>query len=203
MFVDSHCHLDFPDFADADAGRARPHGRGARRRTRCASRSRSRTSRTSSAVAEHAPNLFASVGVHPDSADVREPGGRRARAARRPSEGRRDRRDGPRLLPPRRRGGRRPRVAARTLPHACPRRTTDRQAARDPHARGCRRHAARDARGGRRRGGRRHALLHRDVGRGRGRARPRLPHLAVGHRDVQERDATCRTSRGACRSTAC
>ncbi len=72
MFVDSHCHLDFPEFAD-------------RMPDVLARMDESGVTHALSicvdladfpkvlAVAESRPNLFASVGVHPDHADTREP----------------------------------------------------------------------------------------------------------------------------------
>ena len=82
---------------------------------------------------------------------------------------------------------RRPRMAARALSHAHPRRARSRQAAGDPHARRRRRHARDHARGARGRGGRRHALLHRDVGR---RARPRSTWASTSRSPASSRSRT-------------
>ena len=163
--------------------------------TRCASPSRCRTGPRCTRSRARMPNLYASVGVHPDYAGHAEPT-RDVLVARSPRpEDRRDRRDRARLFP----AHRRPRMAARALSHAHPRRARLRQAARDSHARRRRRHARDHARRARGRGGRRHALLHRDLGRRAARARPRIPHLVLRHRDVQERRRVegCRAARAA------
>ena len=68
MLVDSHCHLDFPDFADDLAGvveRAEAGGIG-RIVTIC---TRVRQHAKVLAVAERFPNVFCSVGTHPHNAD--------------------------------------------------------------------------------------------------------------------------------------
>lgn len=72
MFVDSHCHLDFPDFA----GRM-PEvlGRMAEHRVThalCISVDMAGFPKVL-AVAESAPHLFASAGTHPDHEDTEEP----------------------------------------------------------------------------------------------------------------------------------
>ena len=67
MLVDSHCHLDFPDFAaelDAVVGRARAAGIG-RMVTIC---TRVRKLPQVLAVAEKYPEIFCSVGTHPHNA---------------------------------------------------------------------------------------------------------------------------------------
>ena len=68
MLVDSHCHLDFPDFAgdrDGVVG-ARPGGR----RRRAWSRSRRACEQLDElmAIAERFPDVFCSVGTHPHNA---------------------------------------------------------------------------------------------------------------------------------------
>lgn len=71
MLVDSHCHLDFPDFADerdAVVGRARAAGVGWLL-TICTHLSRFEQVL---AVAEAYPNVWCSVGIHPHEA-AREP----------------------------------------------------------------------------------------------------------------------------------
>jgi len=73
MLVDSHCHLDFPDLAadlprilelmrDNDVGCAMCIGVNLENLPRIL------------ALADEYPHIFASVGVHPESTDVREPG---------------------------------------------------------------------------------------------------------------------------------
>jgi TatD DNase family protein len=67
MLVDSHCHLDFPDFAaelDAVAMRARAAGIG-RMVTIC---TRVRKHAQVLAIAEKFPDVFCSVGTHPHNA---------------------------------------------------------------------------------------------------------------------------------------
>ena len=68
MLVDSHCHLDFPDFADQlddVVGRARAVGVG-RMVTIC---TRVRKFDQVLAVAERYEDIFCSVGTHPHNAD--------------------------------------------------------------------------------------------------------------------------------------
>lgn len=73
MLVDSHCHLDFPDLA-ADLPRIlelmRDNGVG------CAMCIGVNLENLPCilALADEYPHIFASVGVHPESTDVREPG---------------------------------------------------------------------------------------------------------------------------------
>ncbi|MEO8937043.1 MAG: TatD family hydrolase [Burkholderiaceae bacterium] len=72
MFVDSHCHLDFPDFA---ARMPEVLGRMVENRVShalCISVDMPDFPRVL-AVAESAPHLFASVGTHPDYEDTDEP----------------------------------------------------------------------------------------------------------------------------------
>ena len=72
MFVDSHCHLDFPEFAarlPEVLGHMAEH-----RVTHALSISVDLADFPKVlAVAESAPHLFASVGVHPDHEDTHEP----------------------------------------------------------------------------------------------------------------------------------
>ncbi len=183
MFVDSHCHLDFPELAGAAAARARRDGGSIASRMRCASASTCPTGRGVLALAEahrqplrerrRASRLRGHAGAVGRRAGRAAPRGRRSSRSAKPGstttaltgdlEWQRER-------------FRTHIRAARAL----------RQAAGDPHALGGRRHARDHARGARRRGGRRHALLHRNLGRRAGRARPRLPHLVFRHRHVQE-----------------
>jgi len=73
MLVDSHCHLDFPDLA-ADLPRIlelmRDNGVGC---AMCIGVNLENLPRIL-ALADEYPHIFASVGVHPESTDVREPG---------------------------------------------------------------------------------------------------------------------------------
>jgi TatD DNase family protein len=68
MLVDSHCHLDFPDFAgDLDAIVARAEAAGIGRIVTISTRVR----RVSAllAISERFPNVYCSVGTHPHQAD--------------------------------------------------------------------------------------------------------------------------------------
>lgn len=72
MFVDSHCHLDFPEFAER---LPEVLGRMADQRVThalCISVDLADFPKVL-AVAESAPHLFASAGVHPDYEDIAEP----------------------------------------------------------------------------------------------------------------------------------
>ena len=72
MLVDSHCHLDFPDFEgdrDGVVERARAAGIG----TMLTICTRLSAFRPVLAVAEAYPDIWCSVGVHPHEAE-REPG---------------------------------------------------------------------------------------------------------------------------------
>jgi TatD DNase family protein len=72
MVVDSHCHLDFPELADR-LPEVLAHMRDAGvRRALCVSVTLEDFPRVL-ALAEAHPQLYASVGVHPDYADVHEP----------------------------------------------------------------------------------------------------------------------------------
>src|SRR4051794_29434543 len=67
MLVDSHCHLDFPDFADdldGIVGRAEKAGVG--RMVTISTRVRKLPGLL--AIAERFPNVYASVGTHPHHA---------------------------------------------------------------------------------------------------------------------------------------
>jgi TatD DNase family protein len=67
MLVDSHCHLDFPDFAEErDAVLERARGAGVERfLTIC---TRLRRAGDIIAIAEAYPDVYASIGTHPDHA---------------------------------------------------------------------------------------------------------------------------------------
>lgn len=72
MLVDSHCHIDFPDFAanlDEVFANMREHGVG---RALCISVNLENFPRVL-ALAEAHSNIYASVGVHPDYEQVHEP----------------------------------------------------------------------------------------------------------------------------------
>jgi TatD DNase family protein len=68
MLVDSHCHLDFPDFAaDLDAIVARAAQAGVGRMITISTRVRRLAELI--AIAERFPNVYCSVGTHPHHAD--------------------------------------------------------------------------------------------------------------------------------------
>jgi TatD DNase family protein len=68
MLVDSHCHLDFPDFADdLDAIVARADAAGIGRIVSISTRVRRVAALL--AIAERFPNVYCSVGTHPHHAD--------------------------------------------------------------------------------------------------------------------------------------
>jgi TatD DNase family protein len=68
MLVDSHCHLDFPDFAeDLDAIVARAEAAGVGRIVTISTRVRRMPALL--AIAERFPNVYCSVGTHPHQAD--------------------------------------------------------------------------------------------------------------------------------------
>ncbi len=68
MLVDSHCHLDFPDFAeDLDAIVARAEGAGVGRMVTISTRVRRLDALLK--IAERFPNVYCSVGTHPHQAD--------------------------------------------------------------------------------------------------------------------------------------
>lgn len=68
MLVDSHCHLDFPDFADDLAGIvARAEASGVGRMVTISTRVKRLPDLL--AIAERFPNVYCSVGTHPHQAD--------------------------------------------------------------------------------------------------------------------------------------
>src|ERR1700746_251884 len=68
MLVDSHCHLDFPDFApDLDTIVARAAEAGIGRMVTISTRVKRLDALI--AIAERFPNVFCSVGTHPHHAD--------------------------------------------------------------------------------------------------------------------------------------
>ena len=67
MLVDSHCHLDFPDFAaELDAVVARARAAGIGRMVTISTRVRRHAQVL--AIAEKFPDVFCSVGTHPHNA---------------------------------------------------------------------------------------------------------------------------------------
>jgi TatD DNase family protein len=67
MLVDSHCHLDFPDFAsELDAVMARARAAGIRRMVTISTRVKKHAQVL--AIAEKYPDVFCSVGTHPHNA---------------------------------------------------------------------------------------------------------------------------------------
>ena len=67
MLIDSHCHLDFPDFAeDRDAVIARARARGVGRMITISTRVQKFAAIT--AIAERDPDVFCTVGTHPHQA---------------------------------------------------------------------------------------------------------------------------------------
>ncbi|MBN8920377.1 MAG: TatD family hydrolase [Rhizobiales bacterium] len=67
MLVDSHCHLDYPDFAaEIDAVVARARAAGVERMVTISTRVREHASVL--AIAERFPDVFCSVGTHPHNA---------------------------------------------------------------------------------------------------------------------------------------
>lgn len=72
MFVDSHCHLDFPDLAAREDAVLAAMAANRVGHALCVSVKLEDFPRVL-ALAERHANLFASVGVHPDSDDVEEP----------------------------------------------------------------------------------------------------------------------------------
>ncbi len=72
MFVDSHCHIDFPDFPEGVEPLLANMASAGVSHALCISVSLERFPGVL-ALAETHPNLYASVGVHPDHEDAREP----------------------------------------------------------------------------------------------------------------------------------
>ncbi|WP_411035507.1 TatD family hydrolase [Shinella sp. BYT-45] len=68
MLIDTHCHLDFPDFeAERDAIVARAHAAGVKQMITISTRVRKFPAIL--AIAEKYPSVFCSVGTHPHNAD--------------------------------------------------------------------------------------------------------------------------------------
>jgi len=72
MFVDSHCHLDFPELAEREDELVANMAKNRVSNTLCISVTLENFPRVR-ALAERHEGFFASVGVHPDSKDVEEP----------------------------------------------------------------------------------------------------------------------------------
>lgn len=72
MFIDSHCHIDFPDFSEGAAPLLANMAQAGVGHALCVSVSLKNYPRLLSLVEPHA-NLWASVGVHPDHDDCLEP----------------------------------------------------------------------------------------------------------------------------------
>ena len=72
MFIDSHCHIDFPDLASHEADLMAAMAEASVTHALCVSVNLADFPRVL-AVAERHANVFASVGVHPDYEDVEEP----------------------------------------------------------------------------------------------------------------------------------
>ncbi len=72
MLVDSHCHIDFPEFPEGVEPLLANMARSGVSHALCVSVSLERFPRVLALADRHA-NLFASVGVHPEHADAREP----------------------------------------------------------------------------------------------------------------------------------
>jgi len=72
MFVDSHCHLDFPDLAEREAAVLATMAANRVGHALCVAVKLEDFARVL-ALAERHPQLYASVGVHPDGDDVDEP----------------------------------------------------------------------------------------------------------------------------------
>ena len=71
MLVDSHCHLDFPDFAEElDAVVARAEAAGVGRMVTISTRVKEQAKLR--AIAERFPNVYCSVGTHPHHAARRK-----------------------------------------------------------------------------------------------------------------------------------
>lgn len=72
MFVDSHCHIDFPDFTDGAAPLLANMAANGVSHALCVSVSLERLPGILALAEAHA-NIYASVGVHPDHEDAAEP----------------------------------------------------------------------------------------------------------------------------------
>ncbi|MEW5786714.1 MAG: TatD family hydrolase [Pseudomonadota bacterium] len=73
MFIDSHCHIDFPDFSEGVAPLLARMAQAEVSHALCVAVNLENLPRVLALAAAH-DNLFASVGVHPDHDEGREPG---------------------------------------------------------------------------------------------------------------------------------
>jgi TatD DNase family protein len=78
MLVDSHCHLDFPDFADNVPELVAAMAANGVGFALCAGVTLERLPSVLQ-LAETYPQIYAAVGVHPDTIDGAEPAGSRHR----------------------------------------------------------------------------------------------------------------------------
>ena len=211
MFVDSHCHLSFPELADQLPEIRAGHGRRPRSTGRCASAPRWRNSRPCMPWPWSTTTSGPRVGVHPDNEGVTEPSVRTWWSAR-PCPG---------WWPSAKPASTTTRwtsarAAARVADMEWQRERfrTHIRAARQCgkplviHTRGASadtlailKEEGEDGSPGS--GRRRVPLLHRNRRGGAGRAGPGLLHLVLRHPDLQERRRTCATWRPSCRWTAC
>jgi TatD DNase family protein len=72
MFVDSHCHLDFPDYTEQLPEVLRAMAQAQVERALCISTTLEHFPRVHALALAH-PNLWSTVGVHPDNEGVQEP----------------------------------------------------------------------------------------------------------------------------------
>ena len=72
MFIDSHCHIDFPDFSEGPAPLLARMSEAGVSHALCVAVDLERLPRILALVEAHA-NLYASVGVHPDHDEATEP----------------------------------------------------------------------------------------------------------------------------------
>ena len=190
MLVDSHCHLDFDDFRgripevlSEMAGAGVTHAL-------CISVTLPEFPRVR-ALAEGHPNLFASVGVHPDYPDAEAVSVAQLLELA----------NHPKIVAIGETGLDYYRLTGdlewqrRAVSHAHPGGKGLRQAPRRPYALGCRRHAPDHARRARGRGWRSHALLHRDTRSSPGSDRYELPGVILRDRYLQERSATAEVAK--------
>ena len=72
MFIDSHCHLSFPDFADQLPQVLDAMAQAQVMQALCICTTMEEFDAVQGLAAQH-PQLWASVGVHPDNEGVHEP----------------------------------------------------------------------------------------------------------------------------------
>lgn len=144
MFVDSHCHINFPELAARLPEIMCSMAQNQITHALCACVNLPDFPKVL-AIAEQYPNVYASVGVHPTTKRRSNPTSRRWSKHDHPQGGC-DRRSRTGLLPASRRSG----LAAATLPHPDPCGQGMWQAADHPCTQGAGRHFAHHARGRRR-----------------------------------------------------